>query len=133
MRAGMALVSIAGPLSNLLLAFVCVAVLWLVFASGLVPRFEFQAAVQGLLLRLIFANVGLALFNLLPIPPLDGHRLLPRSLDWLVDFLARYSFVAFLGMIFLAPTILRWPVALIITGLFALFGMDVDLLRALSS
>jgi Zn-dependent protease len=135
MRTGMALVSIAGPLSNLVLAFVCTAVFWLVFDSGFIPRFgdeNLLQTLQGLLVRLIFANVGLALFNMLPIPPLDGHRLLPRSLDWLADLMARYSFIAFLLMIFVAPGLLAWPVSMILHGLFRVFGMNLDLWVRLS-
>lgn len=135
MRTGMALVSIAGPLSNLLLAFTCTAAFWLVFDSGLIPRLgdeNLLQTLQGLLVRLIFANVGLAIFNLLPVPPLDGHRLLPRSLDWLTELLARYSFIVFMLLIFVLPRFLGWPVQMILRGLFWIFGMNLDLWVRLS-
>jgi Zn-dependent protease len=45
-------------------------------------------------------NLGLAFFNLLPVPPLDGYRLLPRVFDPIVRPLERYGF-AILVMIFL--------------------------------
>lgn len=67
---GMALVGIAGPLTNLLLALVMFLVGhfsgWM-YAGGL-ASFVF---VEG-----VFVNLGFAVFNLLPIPPLDGSRVL---------------------------------------------------------
>jgi Zn-dependent protease len=65
------LVSTAGPLSNIGLGLVAAIGYGLLvrFAPGLVER---GAAGQALLIRLILVNAGLAIFNLLPIPPLDG-------------------------------------------------------------
>jgi len=64
---GAALVGIAGPFSNLFLAFV----------AGLVARFTYLsgAAASALVLFLI-VNVSLFVFNMIPLPPLDGSRLL---------------------------------------------------------
>ncbi len=71
----MALVAIAGPAANILLAVVSVLVLRLLNAAGAV-----DGALFGPLTLMVWAsfvmNVGLAVFNLLPIPPLDGSRLL---------------------------------------------------------
>jgi len=75
---GAALVGIVGPLTNLLLAFICFAIAWfsgilsvengvIVYASGIVA----QILMAGLLV-----NLGFFAFNILPIPPLDGSRLL---------------------------------------------------------
>lgn len=76
MRVGMLYAALAGPLSNLLLA-----------AGAAVLRRVFEGALGGagwhLLTTLIHVNLALAVFNLLPIPPLDGSRivdgLLPAS------------------------------------------------------
>ena len=72
MRKGHMLVAAAGPVSNFLLAFVFTGVLILVVRSGLVQtqdNFLVTLAVLGIEL-----NVLLALFNLVPIPPLDGSK-----------------------------------------------------------
>jgi len=72
MRKGHMLVAAAGPVSNFLLAFVFTGVLVLVVRSGLVQtqdNFLVTLAVLGIEL-----NVLLALFNLIPIPPLDGSK-----------------------------------------------------------
>ncbi len=63
---GMGLIALAGPLSNLLLAS----------ALALILRFATPLALNSFLLAGVFANVGLALFNLLPLPPLDGYDVL---------------------------------------------------------
>ncbi len=64
---GLALIGIAGPLTNLALAFV--AAMSLRFGDLTGFGFEFMAAFFTI-------NVGLFVFNMLPIPPIDGSRLL---------------------------------------------------------
>jgi Zn-dependent protease len=84
----MMLVALAGPLSNMLLALVCAALLRLTLGilppeawGGSIGRFTLLSLQTGVLI-----NFGLAWLNLLPIPPLDGSRLLA----WLLpDALAR--------------------------------------------
>ena len=66
-RVGMGLVSAAGPLSNLILA----AIVAVPIRLGLPP-----GSLRGLLFTVIIVNIGIALFNLLPIPPLDGSSIL---------------------------------------------------------
>ncbi|MFT3916079.1 MAG: site-2 protease family protein [Anaeromyxobacteraceae bacterium] len=81
MSGGMALTAGAGPLSNLVLALAST------IAIGLLIRWA-PALVEGpvfpLLRELVVLNVALAIFNLLPVPPLDGSRvvawLMPRTL-----------------------------------------------------
>lgn len=63
---GAALIALAGPVSNLLLAIAIALVIRVV--PGL------SSAGGGLLISMIWVNIALALFNLLPIPPLDGSR-----------------------------------------------------------
>ncbi|OES44862.1 site-2 protease family protein [Domibacillus iocasae] len=63
------LVSLAGPLSNFLIAFISLGALYLIGAGA--PVFVFQ-----LLEMMVWLNVLLFVFNLLPFPPLDGYRIL---------------------------------------------------------
>lgn len=82
-KSDMILVAIAGPLANLM------------FAQFL--SFLFQATANEIFLLGIYFNFGLAVFNLLPIPPLDGSRiaagLLPRPWDREYMKLEPYGFI----------------------------------------
>lgn len=102
-RAGYALVSAAGPLSNLIAAFLGAAVCTVILSTekgqtvaleqllGEVQQGnEVWVAVLMLLLNFVQINVGLAMFNLIPLPPLDGFNLvrafLPARADrWLFE------------------------------------------------
>jgi Zn-dependent protease len=100
MRAGIMITSAAGPLSNLVLAVLC-AIFY-----GLLLRFR-VGAVSGGLGELLFIgirlNLGLCLFNFLPIPPLDGSRiadgLMPYRWRPQWEQFARYAWIILLLVI----------------------------------
>ncbi len=94
----MTLVTLAGPLSNVLLAVAAAAVTKLLMHSHVAlshPGADGGPAAStpiGLFLRaMLIINVGLALVNLVPIPPLDGARLVPAFLGSLVRPLEQYG------------------------------------------
>jgi Zn-dependent protease len=104
MRAAMALVGLAGPFSNLIMAMIAAIPIrfgWLDGSSALV-RQVFQ--------YLVLINLSLMLFNLIPVPPLDGSRilawLLPRQLTYELERLERYGGIV---LIFVALFIARMP------------------------
>jgi Zn-dependent protease len=72
----MMLVAMAGPLVNFLIAFLLIRLVNLNFLTG---------TAQDLLIAAVILNIGLACFNMIPIPPLDGSRivmgLLPEELE----------------------------------------------------
>lgn len=97
-RFGAAIVALAGPLMNLLLAFVTALVALVVF-----PRTDSRAVIL-FLDRFFLLNVLLAVFNLIPLPPLDGSRLLtiflPPKRQNVIFFLDRYGFIILLALVF---------------------------------
>jgi Zn-dependent protease len=99
-------VALAGPLSNLLIVALCAALFLLPpFQSGYLLLVVIMAA---------FANALLFVFNLIPIPPLDGAKImfpfLPRSLGGFVDFMNQYGPMILLGLVLVAIFIPRFSI-----------------------
>ncbi len=100
-------VALAGPGSNLLLAVLCGGAMWVLRTYAFLPESVAISATE--LLRLIMVvNVILPVFNLFPIPPLDGSRvlagLLPSKLAYEYSKLEQYGF--FIVIILLTTGIL---------------------------
>ncbi len=108
-KKGMAATAIAGPLSNFLLMILSVVL------SGLCDLVIFKigegfaATVFSVLSNFFFylslINVGLGLFNLIPIPPLDGSRVLglflPDRIYYRIMQYERYGFLVLIGLLFI--------------------------------
>ena len=90
-------VAFAGPASNLLILTVC-AILFRI------PAFQ-TGYLALIVVTVAFANALLFVFNLIPIPPLDGAKVifpfLPRSLGGFVDFMNQYGPMILLGLVLL--------------------------------
>jgi Zn-dependent protease len=127
-RLGAALVSAAGPLSNLIIALLAAAALALLVHLNVDRDPLHTRAPLPLLLAATFQlNVGLAIFNLLPFPPLDGARLLPPFMDPIVGPLERYGFgilmVIFLFLPGVANVIFTIPLVFVMRLIGGLFGI----------
>jgi Zn-dependent protease len=106
------LVSVVGPLSNIVLALICTICFIIVSALGLlihnpspvvVQAFEFFVRMFG---GGITLNIVLAVFNMIPIPPLDGSHVVASLLpDEIAD---RFRSIGFFG-VFIILILLRWP------------------------
>ncbi len=98
---GAAMVGLAGPLTNLVLALLGGGVIRLLFTNG-AGGVGFDAAV-------IFTqiNIGLFVFNMIPIPPLDGSRLIyalaPESMQEVMASLERYGVMIIFALILAVP------------------------------
>jgi len=75
-KKGMAITAAAGPASNLLIAAVVYGITWLLPFFVLAPHGSPMSIMYVFLDGVVYSNVALAIFNLLPIPPLDGSRIL---------------------------------------------------------
>lgn len=89
-RKGIILVSIAGPATNFIVAFLSM------FAAGLLTRFGSpQSLVIWVLFQLCYyaaiVNIGLGLFNLIPIPPLDGSKVVGSLSMKAAGFYAKFQ------------------------------------------
>lgn len=103
-----AITALAGPLSNITLAFIATPLipLWLLFASKIIAGTEsdFAVAIFGntylFLQYFVIVNLGLGVFNLIPLPPFDGSRivnvLLPEK--WYFGIM-KYERQIYLGVI----------------------------------
>ena len=96
---GMALVAIAGPFTNFLLAFICFLIghfSGLVYGTG-------GDVWQFIFVELVYVNLGFLLFNLIPIPPLDGSRVLyaisPDGVRNVLQNMERYGFIVVYALI----------------------------------
>ena len=101
-KAGMAVTALAGPVSNFLLAML------LLFFASLTARLaagEGAALLYGFLVNTALLSVGLGLFNLVPIPPLDGSKvlfaLLPERAYYTLMRYERYGMAVLLLLVWL--------------------------------
>lgn len=99
------LVAIAGPGANLVLAFISAALFYLVpLLSG-----DLESWVINNLRNSLWLNLILFVFNMLPVPPLDGGRILieilPKTLARIFERLEPAGFIIILGVIFVIPMI----------------------------
>jgi Zn-dependent protease len=98
---GMAAVGAAGPLSNFTLAWILAVII------KFIP-FDYNSTT--IMHYAVWINVALAVFNLLPVPPLDGSRILafflPYRYTYILDYLEQYGFMILILFIFLFQDII---------------------------
>lgn len=123
-RLDMALVAIAGPVSNIVMALFwgCIAKI----------GFSFHLPISEALVTMgkigIIINLVLALLNLIPIPPLDGSRVvsacLPPRMSYLYDKIERFGFIILIILLLtgVLNIILNGPLNFAAAIIFALFG-----------
>ncbi len=97
-RKGELCVAMAGPVANLIMAFIAL-VIQIIFGNfGLFA----ETALQKVLGLIVIYNINFAIFNMLPLPPLDGSRVLmcflPLKWNYRLASIERYSFLILIGL-----------------------------------
>lgn len=106
-KLGPALVGLAGPMANIATALVFSIFIRI---AG-IPSSSFIFSIISFFTLIVYANIVLAIFNLMPIPPLDGSKILyavlPNSAYKVREFLERYSIFLLFFFIFFAFELIR--------------------------
>lgn len=120
---GVALVAVAGPLVNLAIAFVLFASYALAGAPG--------GLTEQILLTGVYVNIGFFVFNMIPIPPLDGSRvvyaLAPEFVRRGMEAVEQYGIILIFALIFLANgaigSVMLGSINAIIAVFSSIFGL----------
>lgn len=121
------LISITGPIFNIALAF-------LLFVIALLMRLDLQIRenweASPLLIKLLYANLIIGIFNLIPAFPMDGGRVLRSILAFRTDYLRATEIATtvgqFIAFMFIAIGILYQVIILVAIGIFVIIGAEYE-------
>ncbi|WP_090089486.1 site-2 protease family protein [Clostridium uliginosum] len=118
-------VSLAGPLANLIIGVITAIIygLYVRFAITILP-ISYFSVIKSMILNTIVINVNIFIFNLLPIPGLDGFHILedlmPEKFYAIKDQLYRYQMIILFAIIFFGGVLISIPSEIIINLLLKL-------------
>ncbi len=128
----MALTALAGPLANLCVAFVSLFLynlIWFVYYITYTTGFDFFVYVALFFSYIAQINISLAVFNLIPVPPLDGSKLLAAILpDRLYYKMMQYErYIYFIVLLLVFSGILSTPISYASGYIFSAFSTITSL------
>jgi Zn-dependent protease len=114
---GVALVAISGPLTNLVIAFI-------LFGSYVVAGLPDSGIAQQLLITGVYVNLGFFVFNMLPVPPLDGSRvvyaLAPEFVQRAMSAVEQYGLIFIFAIVLFASSLIG---GFMLTAINAIMGV----------
>lgn len=121
---GAALVALGGPLTNLFIAFITFGI---GVVSGVITTGGVEVSLAGtIIMTMISVNLGFFVFNILPIPPLDGSRVLyalaPEFVRTGMRFIEQYGIILVFALVLLAGPLLGAYMTEVITFFLTLFS-----------
>ena len=132
---GMAIVALAGPVSNIILSFIVFIIYYAIFTCCiLLEAASYPQFILSVLGDITYISVYLAVFNLIPIPPFDGSRILftflPQKYYFKFMRYERYIFIAVLALLYVG--VLDKPIAyltsIIYSGISSLAALPFNLI-----
>jgi Zn-dependent protease len=122
------LVALAGPTANLVVAFL--AMVGWILAVYLMANSSWTPIISKVFMAIVLMNLALGVFNLLPIPPLDGFSVLgwvlPARFGTFLHTLETYGMFILMVVIFTnVLNVILWPA---VTGLYSLYHKGAFLL-----
>lgn len=123
MHSGNILISVAGPISNLLLATLAAIIIKIISLFSASISQDMLRFLLDFFFILFSMNLGLAVFNLIPIPPLDGSHLLPRSLDPIMEKIRPFSYIILMAVIYFGGRYISIPIRLLGSAIFSIVGL----------
>ena len=121
-KVGMAITAIAGPISNLILGFIFIFLsVTCFYLMGIETLMGY--AIYSFLIFAGMINVNLAVFNLLPIPPLDGSRILQLLIPskYYYKFMMYERYIVIVVFVLILTGVLSRPISIISSGIISLF------------
>ena len=121
----MAISALAGPVSNVILCCLALAVYGAVFYPLMYSSFKYTNAVLELIMTTAYLSAALAVFNIIPISPLDGSKVLfaflPERHYYRLMYIERYGMIILFALVFVLNRVSMNPLSMVTSWVFDKF------------
>ncbi|MEI7539790.1 MAG: site-2 protease family protein [Candidatus Saccharibacteria bacterium] len=116
---GVAIVALSGPLTNLFISFI-------IFGLFVLSGVSAQGALGQIFITTVYVNLGLFIFNMIPIPPLDGSRLLyalaPDFFRNILESIEKFGLILVFAILLLSGSALETLISKSVSFFIGIFG-----------